>query len=147
MGVYLLLIRVNWTSHKVTARECYMPKLPGWTAFFLRSFLTVHEQQSTFCDKSQELGGLVSFIRLVDGNTGSIVGYSTQKCPLQAGEWHSTPENVTAVLKLLPDLEFWYFCWKYGTLSSYPPKLLLPLLLETIFCLFPLHVLSFHHRS
>lgn len=81
------------------------------------------------CDKSKKLRDLISLIRLVNGTTGSIVGYSTKMCPLQAGEFHScyqvwnTPENGTTVLLLLPDLGFWYFCWKCGSetvLSIHP---------------------------
>ena len=59
-------------------------------------------------------------MRPIDGATGSTVGCSTQKCPVEAGEFHgcfpvwSTPESSTTVLELLPYLGSWYFCWKHG---------------------------------
>lgn len=49
------------------------------------------------------------------------VGYSTQMCPIRAGEFHGcyhiwhTPESSTTVLELLLNLESWFFYWKCGS--------------------------------
>lgn len=98
-----------------------MPKLTGRkVSFFVASLLDMAPNPPCY-DKSKKLRDLISLIRLVDGTIDSIVGCSTKMCPLQAGEFYSccqvwnTPENGTTVLLLLPDLGFWYFCWKCGS--------------------------------
>lgn len=121
-----------------------MPTLRGLAVFFLCSFLTTHEQQSTILRLSP---------RNSEARSASSGWLTGTQAPLWGTPHRSAlfkPENDLALQKMTP--QSWSCCqtWSFGIsaenvavqLSPYPPMLLLPLLLETIFCLFPLHVLS-----